>query len=216
MKIKVRGLGWVYQPVYKNKRTGERRTSAVWWIQYYWRGRRFREGAGSTSRSEAVKLLRRRFAEMGRGRLIGRDIERTTFVELKAILLDEYRVNERKSIETARGSMKALEGYFGGDYARDISLDRLMAYVNTRLEAGRRPATIRNELAALKRAFHLAERAGKAVCPPFPVLRIQNTRTGFFEEPEFRALMAELPDVVLQGLSPRRCSAGFPHPLRAR
>jgi integrase len=72
------------------------------------------------------------------------------------------------------------------------TLDRLDAYVATRLGAGRKPATIQKELAALKRAFHLAARAGKAVPPPFPRLRVSNTRTGFFEEPEFRAVHAGL------------------------
>ncbi len=72
-------------------------------------------------------------------------------------------------------------------------MDRLNAYVTARLEAGRKPATIRNELAALKRAFHLAARAGKAICPPFPTLTVQNTRIGFFDEPDFRAVLAHLP-----------------------
>ena len=57
-----------------------------------------------------------------------------------------------------------------GARARDITLDRLTAYVVERQDAGRQLGTIRNELAVLKRAFHLAERAGKAICPPFPAL----------------------------------------------
>jgi integrase len=129
---------------------------------------------------------------MGTGRLIGPDIEKTTFEDLAQMLVADYTVNQRKSLETAQGSLKALRSVFGPSYARDITLDRLDAYVATRLGAGRKPATIQKELAALKRAFHLAERAGKAVPPPFPRLRVSNTRTGFFEEPEFRAVHAGL------------------------
>jgi integrase len=112
------------------------------------------------------------------------------------MLVDDYKINGRKSLETAEGSMAALERYFGSDFARDITLDRLNAYVASRMDIGRKVATIRNELAALKRAFHLAERAGKAVCPPFPSLRVQNARTGFFEENEFQAVRAALPEDI--------------------
>ena len=108
------------------------------------------------------------------------------------MLVADYTVNQRKSLETAQGSLKALRSVFGPSFARDITLDRLDAYVATRLGAGRKPATIQKELAALKRAFHLAARAGKAVPPPFPRLRVSNIRTGFFEEPEFRAVLAGL------------------------
>ena len=179
--MKARGLGRVYQ------------RGSTWWVQYSFRGTRHRESSDSANRVEAVKLLRRRLAEMGRGWLVGPDVERTTFEDLARMLLDDYRVNERKSVETAEGSLKALRPVFGTSLARDITLDRLNAYVAARLEAGRKPATVQNELAALKRAFHLAERAGKAIGPPFPTLSVRNARAGFFEEPEFRAVLARLP-----------------------
>ncbi len=193
--MRTRGLGRAYA------------RGRAWWVQYNFRGRTFRESVGTwieetttegrtrrrpTTRADAVRLLRKRQAEMGTGRLIGPDMEKTTFEDLARMLVADYTVNARKSIETAQGSLKALRSVFGPAYARDITLDRLDVYVATRLEAGRKPATIRNELAALKRAFHLGERAGKTICPPFPVLHVSNTRTGFFEEPEFRAVLAGL------------------------
>jgi integrase len=182
--MKARGLGRVYL------------RGQVWWAQYNYRGETYRESSGSTNRVDAVKLLRARLAEMGRGRLVGPGIERTTFEDLARILLDDYTVNQRKSIETASASVKALRVVFGPAYARDITLDRLNGYVSARLTMGRKPATIRNELAALKRAFHLAERAGKAICPLFPTLTVRNTRTGFFEEPEFRGVLVGLPAAI--------------------
>jgi integrase len=42
----------------------------------------------------------------------------------------------------------------------------------------------------------IGERAGKAVCPPFPTLGVQNARRGFFEEEEFRAVHRLLPTEV--------------------
>lgn len=182
--MKARGLGRIYQ------------RGRVWWVQYSFRGTVYRESSGSPNRAAAIKRLRRRLEEMGRGRLIGPDLERTTFEDLARMLLNDYRINGRKSLGRTEDSVQALRAFFGSSYARDITLDRLNAYVTTRLAAGRAPATVRNELAALKRAFHLTERAGKAVCPPFPTLRVSNTRTGFFEEPEFRAALARLSEDV--------------------
>ena len=65
-----------------------------------------------------------------------------------------------------------------------------------RLDDGVRPATIQSELAILNRALHLAERAGKARRPPFPILRVSNVRSGFFESDAFRAVLAALPAAI--------------------
>jgi integrase len=195
MRGSQRGFGSVYQPTYKDA-NGQQKYAAVWWIQYWWRGKRKRESSKSTNRADAVRLLKRRLGGMGRGRLIGPDIERTRFQDLKTIIQDDYRVNDRRSQGTVEGSLKALETTFGDDYARDITLDRLNAYVARRLEKGRKPATILNELAVLRRAFRLAERAGRAICPPFPQLRVQNARQGFFEEAAFRRVLDHLPESV--------------------
>lgn len=179
----MRGMGRVYK------------RGRVWWVQYCFRGKVKRESSRSVNRPDAVKLLRRRMEEMGRGRLIGPDLEKTALQDLKRMHLDDYRVNSRKALDWAETSWAAVGGFFPeATLARDISLDRLNAYVVSRLDAKRRPATIKNELAVLKRAFHLAERAGKAVCPPFPTISVQNARSGFFEAHEFQAVCARLPE----------------------
>ena len=50
---------------------------------------------------------------------------------------------------------------------------------------------MKNELAALRRAFNLAVRAGRLPQrPAFPIIETRNRRTGFFEESEFRAVLA--------------------------
>lgn len=177
-----RGLGRVYQ------------RGHIWWIQYCFRGKVHRESSGSARRSDAVHLLGRRLGEMGRGRLIGPSVERTTFEDLAKILLDDYRANERKSLHRAETSIKALRSYFGDFLSHDIALDQLNAYVAARKAIGRKLATIKNELAALRRAFRLAEKSGKAIPPLFPEIRVNNVRSGFFERAEFQAVAARLPD----------------------
>jgi integrase len=74
---------------------------------------------------------------------------------------------------------------------------RLTAYARARVEEGAAAATVANELAALKRGFSLALRAGRLMHrPAFPTIRLDNARTGFFEESEFRSLVAKLPDYL--------------------
>ncbi len=91
------------------------------------------------------------------------------------------------------------------DRAIEITADRITAYAARRREepskpGGKgfvKPATIRNELAALKRMFSLAVRAGKLpVRPAFPVIRVENARAGFFEDEQFRRVLDHLPEAL--------------------
>jgi integrase len=78
--------------------------------------------------------------------------------------------------------------------ACDITLDRLNHYVSERMASGIAPATAKLELTHLHKAFRLAERAGKVICPPFPQITVWNVRTGFFERANFEAVRSHLPD----------------------
>ncbi len=112
------------------------------------------------------------------------------------MLFDDYLVNGRRSLDRAQRSVKHLSEFFGLALAIEITPDRVSAYIRTRLENAK-PATIRTELAALKRMFRLGVRAGKVgFRPEFPSIEVRNTRTGFFEEAELRAVLAELPEDV--------------------
>lgn len=183
--MKARGLGRIY------------RRRRIWWIQYSHRGRLHRESSRSARQSDAGKLLRRRQGEMGAGRLVGPDVERTTFEDMKAMLLTDYEVNGRKSLRQARSSVKHLQAFFGESRALDITSDRMAAYIKARQEATppAKPATIRNELAALKRMFTLGVQAGKvAFRPHIPSIELRNTRAGFLDEADFRNVLNHLPD----------------------
>ncbi len=182
---KTRGLGRVYP------------RGNVWWIQYCFRGKVYRETSGSPKRSAATALLKKRFSEIGRGRLIGPVMERTTFKELSDMLIDDYTINGRKSLRRANTSVQHLKDFFGESWAIDITADRIAVYIRSRMEDEEHaaaPATIRNELAALKRMFTLGIQAGKAAeRPHIPSIEVRNTRTGFFEEAEFGSVLGHLP-----------------------
>jgi integrase len=154
-----------------------------------------RESSGSQHRADAVKLLRRRLAEMGSGKLVGPDAERTTFEDLSAMLLADYQLNGRRSMKRVEVALVHLRGFFTFARVPDITGDRIDAYIRSRQEVKAAPATIRYELAVLRRAFNLAVRAGKATHRPYiPGLSVDNARKGFFEPAEFDAVQKKLPE----------------------
>jgi integrase len=191
---RTRGLGRVFRPTYRDKKTGEKKASPTWWIAYSFRGTKHRECSWSSNRQDAVRLLKKRLGEIGRGRFVGALLERTTFDDLEKIIKDDYDANSRRTKGRMLTALTALRQHFGLTLARDITFDNLNAYVVDRLKDGIAPATVRYDLSVLRRALRLAERSGKAICPPFPSIRVNNTRTGFFEEEQFRAVLDHLPE----------------------
>jgi integrase len=178
-----RGLGGHYQ------------RGGVWWIRYSYRGDKRRESSGSLNRADAVRLLKKRLGEMGRGRLIGPDAEHVTLTDLGKMLLDDYGLKGNRTTVRAKQSLAHVTAHFGRDArALDVTADTLVSYAMRRQEEGAKPATVKNELAARRRAFNLAVRAGRLPQrPAFPIIEARNRRTGFFEESEFRAVLAHLP-----------------------
>jgi len=181
--MRARGSGSIY------------RRGRVWWLKYYDRdGRARRESSRAENAAQAARLLRRRLGEVASGRrVIGADAERLSFEDLARLLSDDWRANERRSLERLSVALRNLARYFGGWRARDIDFGALQAYRAWRAREVS-AATIRWELGALRRAFKLAARDGRAECPPFPEkLPGARTRRGFFEVEEWSAVRAHLP-----------------------
>ena len=193
--MKTRGTGLVFQPTYKNRRTGEVTTSSTWWIQYNVRGKRIRENSGSHNRAEAVHLLKVKLGDAAAGKPVGNNIERTTLADLMAMLEADYRANNRR-LRVIKAPLAHLKAYFGEDCrAIEITTDRITAYTVDRQSAGAANSTINRSLAALKRAFTLAGRAGRVgTRPDIAMLDENNARSGFLNHPEFERLREALPD----------------------
>ena len=193
-----RGSGMVYQPSWKDPKTGERKTSPTWWIQYHHRGLKKRESSHSANRNDAIKLLNRRLGDLSRGRAAGADAGKVTFGDLIRMLEDDYKANSIKSLERATDAIAHLKEAYGSDRAVDIMGDRITGYIATRRETGNaKPATIHYELAILKRMFSLAVKAGRLEQRPYiPSIEVRNVRSGFFEEREFWAILMRLPEEV--------------------
>jgi integrase len=192
---RARGEGSIFRERYRDKRTREWKTSSTWTIKYSYLGNQRKESSGSAKRSDAAKLLQRRLSEIASGRLIGPGLERRTYEDLRAMLLNDYKINARKSLERVEDAVAHLDVRFAGMRALDLTADKILAYIAARQAEKAANGTINRELSALKRMFRLGQRAGLVPLqlPHIPGLEEHNVRQGFFEHPEARVVFAHLP-----------------------
>jgi hypothetical protein len=112
----------------------------VLWIAYSYLGKEYRESVRSNRERDAIKLLKKRMGEIGRGRLVGPSEERLTFEELAADYLQEQALKGARSSRWAGERVAHLRAFFGTARALDITTDKIRTFVQTRLQQGRRPA----------------------------------------------------------------------------
>jgi integrase len=207
----IEGFGRIFKPRYARKGTdGSRQVyqNPIWWIAYYHNGEELRESSHSSEEKGAIKLLKRRVQDLGRG-IVGTKEERLTFELLVEDLKNDYKVNEKRSLDNVELSIRHLSEFFAGDKARHITTDRVRQYIAKRQKEksprkgeGAANASINRELSALKRAFSLAIQAGNLFHRPYiPMLEENNARQGFLDHGGFLALRNELPDYLKDPVS---------------
>jgi hypothetical protein len=191
---RARGDGSIFQKRYTDKRTGKTRKTSMLYMKFYVGGSPKVEPTGTTKHTEARKILRRKLAEIATGRYIPADVDKTTFRQIKDMLMNHYRANARKSLDRVEDALIHLEGFFGlNRRVRDIASDRITAYIAARRNEDAANATINRELAALKLMLRLGERAGKVVNRPYiGMLEENNKRKGFFEAEQCEAVRRHL------------------------
>ncbi len=168
---------------------------STYWIRYRKNGKNIFESSKSKKKSVANDLLTSREAAVSEGRpIITRHIN---FEYLKRLILDDYQVNGKRSIQRIEISISHLEKYFEGYKADNITTSDIKNYITLRMEQGASNGTINRELTALRRMLNLAvqdERINKV--PYFPMLKESTPRQGFFEHDEYLALLKALPSYL--------------------
>jgi integrase len=178
----------------------------TYWIKYYRNGVAMRESAGSDKEKIAKDLLKEREGAVVRGVPVTPRTNRVTFDELAADVVNDYRINGKRSLDQLiRNFELHVTPFFGGWKAANITTADVRKYIDHRQaeDAAARSrndrdgrasnATINRELSALTRAFSLGVEAGKLTfAPKVPKLKEQNARKGFFERAQYERLRAHL------------------------
>jgi integrase len=171
----------------------------VWWISFNYNGQQIRRSTETPDKKLAQKIFDKFKGEIAAGRNHGFDNDKVSFEDLTMDLVNDYKLNSRKSLDRAELSLKHLSSFFGGMRIKDITSSLIESYIITRQEDGASNGTINRELSALKRMFSLGVRhtPPKVMNPPFVhKLKEAPPREGFFEYEEYIRLRDALPDYL--------------------
>jgi integrase len=156
-------------------------------------GKRHQESTGTTSKREALEVLRKRIGDRRAGRLIASP-DKVSVRHLRELSVKQYDIDRLRTKDRLIQYWKHLEKFFGLETrVLDVTATRLDDFAVARLAEGASPQTKNNELSALRRGFRLAiEKGLLATMPTFNLPKVLNARNGFFTEGELAALMLEL------------------------
>lgn len=142
--------------------------------------------------------MKKREGEISAGKQPGIYFEKVSFDELAEDFLKDYRINQKKSLDSAQYRTNKLKESFEGMRVVDITTSRVQKYIEDRMNDAS-SATINRELAALKRMLNLgAQQTPPKVdrVPYIPMLKENNVRKGFFEHADFIALREVITDYL--------------------
>lgn len=170
----------------------QRPDSKYYWMKWYYQGLLKRQSTKTSNRESAKLIAKKKELDFIKG--IGIETHRLTFRDLIQEVIDDYNLNNKRSMKRLNGSIKHLRGFFSGKKIQDISEVDISNYKKQRNKEGAANATINRELAALRRGFNLLKEKKQIYNMPFiKLLSEDNIRTNFFEKWEFHALLEKLP-----------------------
>jgi integrase len=152
----------VYRPKYQYRQKGRKRRklrqSAVWWVDFTFYGKRIKESTGTTHKTLALEVERRRRVELERA-LTGLPTEAPEnrirgVSEALAVYEKAYPVGHRaKSIELVEDRAIHVKRLLGGLLLPDLTQERVTGYMRMRQTEGVSSRTINLELSILSRAI---------------------------------------------------------------
>lgn len=194
-----RGVGRVFKRKMRIA-NGQMVEDPIWWIAYYHRGKEYRESSGSTSEEKARRKLKKHLQDIGNRRFVPNE-DRLRFDDLVKDLVNDYQVNDRRSLSTALNHVRHLRTCFGMDRVVDIGSKEVKGYQVQRKEEGASNATINREVACLGHMLSLAAYSDPPKLshkPKFQMLEGENVREGFLDHGSFLTLLQNLPDYLNQ------------------
>ena len=164
---------------------------------HWHRGQRYRESAKTDNERAARKLLRERLTDLGRGKTATIASSKVAFEQMAEAYLNDYRVNRKRTLVSAKQAVEHLVGFFGGDLAIDITTLRIREFIRAKQDEGYSNASINRYLAALRRMFNIMIEDSLLEATPYvPMLEEHNVRQGTVEPADFERLCQFLPDYL--------------------
>src|SRR5713101_124165 len=114
MSRQARGLGRIFRPRSRDKRTGQVN-------EFSMRSQQYRESSRSRNPVVARQLLKQRLGDVAAGTFIGPQRDRTTFDDLAQMVVDDYKANGKRSLDRIEDAIDHLRVRFGGMKAVDIT-----------------------------------------------------------------------------------------------
>lgn len=116
--------------------------------------------------------------------------------ELRELVLRDYIINGRRSVQRVRAALNRLALHFDVIETRQLH-EAVTRYVMARAREKAARATIRYEISILRRGLNLAYRSGRiSQKPVVPGIQVQNARTGFFDPDQVELVIAALTDPI--------------------
>lgn len=174
--------------------------SPNWVFCHYVRGTEHRESTGTPDLKLARRFAKQKLDEVAADRqelklYLAPAVRRVRVGELLDDLEADGRLRQIRSWASFRSHLKPLRAHFGDWCAPAVTAAAVDAYIEDRLEEDSAPATINRGTQLLGQAFRLALGRGKVTAiPSIRHLPEKNVREGFFERPEFEAVLAALPE----------------------
>ena len=101
-------------PKYKHGSGTVYKRGKMWWVSYYVSGKQIWESAKTKDKAEARRILQTRLGQIAEGRYAGPKAERVTFNDLVELLLTDYQMNGKKTLQDTRIRVeKHLRPFFG-------------------------------------------------------------------------------------------------------
>jgi hypothetical protein len=213
--MKHRGMGSIFARGGTPDDKGRLKTGA-WWIRYYRNGKGFSESSGNQIKAKAEAMLKKRIGELANEEFISPSDRRVTVAQVYQLLLDNYEMNGKATLQWAKWRWEGrLKAAFGDLRASQLSTDLLNKYVLACQADKLSNATINRDMAALKGAYNLAHRSTPRKVfsvPRFPHLDEAAPRKGFVEETQYREMVKHSPELWLRSLLAVAYSLGSASP----
>jgi integrase len=184
----------LFKPTYTDKKTGKKKTSAVWWFKFVYAGKLIRESAKTTRKTVAGEAEKRRRLELEKANA-GMPVEKRenrirSVSDVVGPYLKRYEQDHRgrpNSITFAKGRLAHVARLLGKTLLSDLTEDRVRGYITTRIGEGMSGRTCNMEVGELSRAI------GKPWSILWPKVRKQEEAkdTGRALSPEEEARLLE-------------------------